>query len=156
MTLLEQREVEAAAIAPLYRAFARELGEERAREILAETIGELARAAGCTAAAALGGNSLEHLKHAVEKWRAGSALELTVLRDDAEAFEFNVTRCRFAEMYRRLGLADLGPMLSCSRDGKMIEGFNPELGFARTQTLMDGATHCDFRYASRPNDDRVP
>jgi hypothetical protein len=69
-----------------------------------------------------------------------------VLRDDGAAFEFNVTRCRFAEMYRSLGLADLGPILSCSRDGRMIDGFNPAIGFTRTQTLMEGATHCDFRY----------
>ncbi len=146
MTLLEQREIEAAAIAPLFRAFAREVGDDRARAILAETCGELARQAGCCSAAALGGNSIANLKHAVEKWKDGGALELTVLRDDDTAFEFNVTRCRFAEMYRRLGLADLGPILSCSRDAKMIEGFNPKIGFTRTQTIMEGATHCDFRY----------
>jgi len=49
-------------------------------------------------------------------------------------------------MYHRLGLADLGPVLSCSRDGRMIEGFNPGIAFTRTQTIMEGATHCDFRY----------
>ena len=149
MTLLEQREVEAAAIAPLYRAFAREVGEERARAILSETIGELARQSGCNVAAAVGGNSLEHLKQTVERWKAGGALELTVLRDDEDAFDFSVTRCRFAEMYRRLGLAELGPILSCARDGAMIAGFNPELGFTRTQTLMEGASHCDFRYSAQ-------
>jgi len=146
VTLLEQREIEAAAIAPLVRAFAREVGEERARAILAEAIGELARESGCRAAAALGGNDRAHLKQAVESWAAGGALELTVLRDDAQAFEFDVTRCRFAEMYRRLGLEDLGPILSCSRDARMIEGFNPAIGLTRTQTLMEGASHCDFRY----------
>ena len=49
-------------------------------------------------------------------------------------------------MYRRLGLADLGPLLSCNRDGSMIEGFDPDIEFRRTQTIMQGATHCDFRY----------
>ncbi|MFO0802562.1 MAG: L-2-amino-thiazoline-4-carboxylic acid hydrolase [Gemmataceae bacterium] len=146
---MEQREIEAAAIAPLYRAFAGEVGEERARAILADTVGELARQAGCSAAAAVGGNSLEHLKQAVERWKAGGALELTVVRHDADALEFNVTRCRFAEMYRRLGLADLGPILSCSRDARMVEGFNPGLGFTRTRTLMEGAEHCDFRFSAR-------
>lgn len=28
----------------------------------------------------------------------------------------------------------------------MIEGFNPAIGFARTQTILGGASHCDFRY----------
>lgn len=144
LPLLERREVEAGVIAPLFRAFAAEVGEERAREIVGVVIRDLAREAGCTAAAS--GNDLAHLKATVAKWTEGGALELTVLRDDAEAFEFDVTRCRFAEMYTRLGLAELGGLLSCSRDAAMIEGFNPEIVLTRTQTIMGGATHCDFRY----------
>jgi hypothetical protein len=146
LPLLRQREIEANVIAPLFRAFAAEVGEERARQILADTIRQLAHQAGCAAAGAVGGNDLEHFKRVVEKWTEGGALELTVLRDDAEAFEFDVTRCRFAEMYRRLGIAGLGPLLSCNRDGALIEGFNPGIEFTRTRTLMEGATHCDFRY----------
>jgi hypothetical protein len=146
LPLLQQREIEAAIVAPLFRAFAAEVGEARAREILAGVIRDLARRAGCAAAGAVGGNDLPHLRQAIERWRAGGALELTVLRDDADALEFDVTRCRYAEMYRRLGLEDLGPILSCGRDGAMIEGFNPAVAFCRTQTLMEGATHCDFRY----------
>ena len=144
LPLLQQREIEAGVIAPLFRAFAAEVGETRAREIIAGVIRELAKQAGCAAAAS--GNDLAHLKQAVAKWTEGGALELTVLRDDSEAFEFNVTRCRFAEMYARLGLADLGGLLSCNRDAAMIEGFNPEIDFRRTQTIMEGATHCDFKY----------
>jgi hypothetical protein len=151
--LLRQREIEANVIAPLFRAFAAEVGEDRARQILADVIRQLARQAGCAAAEAAGGNDLSHLKSVVERWTAGGALELTVLRDDAGAFEFDVTRCRFAELYHRLGLADLGPLLSCGRDGAMVDGFNPALEFRRTQTIMEGATHCDFRYR-RPDGPR--
>jgi hypothetical protein len=146
LSLLRQREIEAGVIAPLIRAFAAEVGEARAHEILAGVIRELARQAGCAAAAAARGNDLAHLKQAVEAWKADGALELTVLRDDAGVLEFDVTRCKYAEMYHRLGLADLGPVLSCQRDGAMIEGFNPAIAFTRTQTIMQGATHCDFRY----------
>jgi hypothetical protein len=144
LPLLQQREIEANVLALVFRAFAAELGEERAREVLAAAIRDLALQAGCVAAK--GGNDLDHLKQAVVKWTEGGALELTVLRDNAEVLEFNVTRCQFAEMYRRLGLADLGPILSCGRDGAMIEGFNPEITLTRTQTIMEGAPHCDFRY----------
>jgi hypothetical protein len=146
LPLLQQREIEAGVIAPLVRAFAAEVGEQRAREVVAGVVRELARQAGCAAAAAVGGNDLPHLKQAIETWKAGGALELDVLRDDGEHFQFNVTRCRYAEMYRRLGLADLGPILSCGRDGAMIEGFNPAIEFRRTHTLMEGAPYCDFRY----------
>jgi hypothetical protein len=146
MSLLQQREIEANVIAPIFRAFAAEIGETRAREILAGVIRDLARQSGCSAAEALGGNDITHLKHVAAKWTEGGSLELTVLRDDPQGFEFNVTRCRFAEMYRRLGIPELGPILSCGRDAALIEGFNPEITLTRTQTLMEGSTHCDFRF----------
>jgi hypothetical protein len=148
LPLLQQREIEANVIAPLLRAFAAEVGEECAREIVAGVIRELAKQGGCAAAAAVGGNDLAHLKEVVDRWRGGGALELTVLRDDAGAFEFNVTRCRYAELYHRLGLAELGAILSCNRDAAMIEGFNPGIAFERTQTILGGASHCNFRYRS--------
>ena len=146
LPLLERRQIEAAVIAPLFRAFAAEVGDERAREIVGGVIRDLAKQGGC--AAATSGNGLAHLKAAVAKWAEGGALELTVLRDDADAFEFDVTRCRFAEMYARLGLAELGELLSCARDAAMIDGFNPDIAFTRTQTIMGGASHCNFRYRS--------
>ncbi len=149
VTLLRQREIEAGIVAPLFRAFATEIGEVRAREILAGVVQELARKGGCAAATAVGGNDLAHLKLAIERWKAGGALELAVIRDDADAFHFDVTRCQYSEMYHRLGLAGLGPILSCSRDAAMVEGFNPDLEFSRTQTLMEGMSHCNFRYNRR-------
>jgi hypothetical protein len=147
--LVQRREIEAKVVAPLIRAFAAEVGEPRARQILADVIRGLAEQAGCDAAAALGGNDLPQLKQVVAGWRANGALELTVVRDDADRFDFDVTRCRYAELYHALGLADLGPLLSCDRDAGMIAGFNPGIAFTRTQTIMGGASHCDFRYRRR-------
>ncbi|MBN9118978.1 MAG: L-2-amino-thiazoline-4-carboxylic acid hydrolase [Planctomycetes bacterium] len=147
LPLLQQREIEAGVIAPLFSAFAAEVGEPRAREIVGGVIRDLAKRAGCAAAAH--GNGITHLKRVVEKWTEAGALELTVLRDTPDAFEFDVTRCRFAEMYAHLGLADLGGLLSCARDAAMIDGFNPDIALTRTQTIMEGATHCDFRFRKR-------
>ncbi len=144
--LLEQREIEAKIVGPLIQAFVGELGEERTRSVLTKVIRELAHHGGCAAVRLFGGNDLQSLAQAVELWRNNDALTLEVLQLDEERFDFNVTRCRFAEMYHRLGLGDLGGILSCSRDAAMIEGFNPEIGFTRTQTIMEGAAHCDFRY----------
>jgi hypothetical protein len=146
ISLLRQREIEARIVGPIFRAFAREVGEARARQILAEVIRELARASGCDAARRVGGNDVAHLAEAKERWRQDDALTLEVLRQDERALDFNVTRCRFAEMYHALGLGELGPILSCGRDGAMVEGFNPDIELTRTQTIMEGASHCDFRY----------
>ncbi|MBK9343276.1 MAG: L-2-amino-thiazoline-4-carboxylic acid hydrolase [Dehalococcoidia bacterium] len=71
-----------------------------------------------------------------------------VERDDAR-FGFNVTRCKFMEMYEELGARDLGYLLSCNRDFAMFEGMAPDVSFERTQTRMEGAPFCDFRYTAR-------
>jgi len=62
---------------------------------------------------------------------------------------FHVTRCRYAEFYKELGLADLGYLVHCNRDHAMIDGFNPDLKLSRTQTVMEGASHCDFRFTKK-------
>jgi hypothetical protein len=49
-------------------------------------------------------------------------------------------------MYRALGIPELGALLSCNRDFALIERFNPDVRLTRTQTIMEGATHCDFRF----------
>ena len=146
ISLLQQREIEARIVGPLYRAFAQEIGEERTGEIIARVIRELAKHSGCAAAERVGGNDVAKLAEAKERWQEGNALSLEVIRQDDQALDFNVTRCRYAEMYRALGLDHLGALLSCNRDAAMIEGFNPAIKLTRTQTLMEGASHCDFRF----------
>jgi hypothetical protein len=76
-------------------------------------------------------------------------LKLDALAQDGERLEFDVTRCRYAEMYRSLGIGELGAILSCSRDAALIEGLNPTFDLTRTHTIMDGASCCDFGYAKR-------
>ena len=150
ITLLQRREIEAGVIAPLYRAMVEQLGEDQARAILLTTIDRLAHDSGCLAAERTGGNDLAHLKQAVSGWTAGNALELTIIRDEPDQLAFDVTRCRYAEMYRRLGLAELGPLLSCRRDAAMMAGFNPRIRLERSQTIMEGADHCPFRFHLDP------
>ena len=55
-------------------------------------------------------------------------------------------RCRYAETYKAMGLGEIGHLLSCNRDGAFCEGYDPKLKLERTQTIMQGASHCDFRY----------
>jgi hypothetical protein len=73
-------------------------------------------------------------------------LQIEVLESTDTTYNFNVTRCRYAEMYRGLGIPELGGVLSCGRDYALGEGFNPDLKLIRTQTIMEGAPFCDFRY----------
>jgi hypothetical protein len=49
-------------------------------------------------------------------------------------------------MYKEMGIGDIGDLLSCNRDGDFCIGYNPDMELERTQTIMKGASHCDFRY----------
>ena len=85
----------------------------------------------------------------MDLWSQDDAVAFDLVEMTAERITMNVTRCRYAEMYKELGMADLGFTLSCARDFAMVEGFNPEIKLERTQTLMEGADHCDFRFSHK-------
>jgi hypothetical protein len=146
LPLLDQRELEARIVGPLIRAFAAEIGDERALVIVREVIAGLARESGAELAQVLGEQTLEAFAESLARWRENGALEIEVLEQSPSQLSFNVTRCRYAEMYRELGLADLGSSLSCQRDFALVQGFNSEIQLTRTQTIMGGASFCDFRF----------
>jgi hypothetical protein len=149
LTLLQQREIEARIVGPLILAFRAELGPERTLGIVRGVIADLARQGGAELARQLGEASLDAFAQGLDRWREGGALEIEVQEQSSERLSFNVTRCRYAELYRALGLADLGASLSCQRDFALVEGFNPEIELVRTQTIMEGAPYCDFRFRAR-------
>jgi hypothetical protein len=152
LPLLEQREIEAQIVGPLVRAFASELGSEKSLAIVGQVVRELARQSGGELARILGDQTLVAFAQSLDRWRENGALEIDIIEQSPEKLSFNVTRCRYAEMYRALGLADLGGSLSCQRDYALAEGFNPSIKLVRTQTIMEGAPHCDFRF--RKADDK--
>jgi hypothetical protein len=146
LALLERREIEAKVIGPLVRAVTGELGEEKTMALLRGVISDLARTSGKELAEMLGTATLEAFAQSLGRWSEGGALEIELIEASAERLDFNVVRCRYAEMYRALGLADLGASLSCQRDFSLVQGFNPEIRLTRTQTIMEGAPFCDFRF----------
>jgi len=148
ITHLERRRIEAGVLVPMIRAMQRELGEARANEIARKVIVELARRDGERWAAQFGAD-LAALDRVSGVWSAGGSLEIEPLRRSDRVLEFNVTRCRYAEYFKELGLPELGALFHCARDFAMVEGFNPGIGLKRTQTIMEGAPHCDFRFEAK-------
>ena len=146
LPLLARREIEAKIVGPLIRAFAAELGEEKTLALTRGVISDLARSSGTELASELGSATLEAFADRLDLWSEGGALEIERIETSAERLDFNVVRCRYAEMYRALGMADLGASLSCQRDFALIQGFNAEVRLTRSQTIMEGAPFCDFRF----------
>jgi hypothetical protein len=127
-------------------AMGKQFGREAVLAIARSVIIGLAESQGAQLANAVGGCSLAHFERTLDRWQADDALRIDLQESSAERFAFNVTRCRYAEMYRELGIPELGAILSCNRDAALMDGFNPDVAFTRTQTIMGGATHCDFVY----------
>ncbi len=150
MSVLLRRRIEAGVLGPVFKAFAEEVGIDRAREVMGKAIVQIAREQGRALAQRSGSNDLTAFASAREPWTRDDALESEVLEHSDTGFSFNVTRCRYADMYREMGLSELGFILSCGRDFALSQGFSPDIKLTRTQTIMQGASHCDFRYKLQP------
>lgn len=153
----EQVKIQAEVLLPVLYALRAELGTERANEVVYGALREWMKGSFATMAEQIEGNP-------AEKWHAISAaiepayiddLHIEKIRDDAEALEFDVTECRFADHFRRLNEPELGAILNCECDFHVAEIGKPEVVFSRKRTLMSGGSCCDFRYsfATRRNQD---
>jgi L-2-amino-thiazoline-4-carboxylic acid hydrolase len=145
ITHLERRKIEAGVLIPVVQAFQRAIGEDRAKEIAREAILELARKDGERWAQQFS-QDLAGMDEVFGVASSGGSLEIEQLKKSTEELHFNVTRCQYAEFFKELGLPKLGYLFSCNRDFAMAEGFSRGITLKRTQTIMEGAGYCDFRF----------
>ncbi len=152
LPIIERRRIEAELLKEVYETLTERYGKDNAKQVIAESVRRSSiKQAAQFAAQAEGGTSLQSFIDIQSNWTAENALEIDPIYRDEGRFDFNVTRCRYAEMYKAMGLGEIGGLLSCNRDGSFCEGYDPKLKLTRTQTIMEGATHCDFRYRYESN-----
>jgi hypothetical protein len=148
--ILARRRIEAEIIKPIYQILVREIGKERAQAVIGEAIENAAIEAGKNfAAQEPNGADLQSFAALQYLWEKDDALQVKVINQDPQHFDYNVTRCRYAEMYHQMGLGEIGHLLSCARDSQFIVGYAPDVELQRTQTIMSGASCCDFRYTAK-------
>lgn len=143
-----KRKLQAQVIGPIFAEMVEQVGEERASSILDAAIRKAAIAEGKEfAGKAPGGvTSMADFIKLYELWTADGALEITVHEATDRVFNFDVTRCKYAETYREMGLGKIGHLMSCNRDGTFCEGYDPRIKLDRKQTIMGGASCCTFCY----------
>lgn len=145
--ILARRKIEAGIIAPIYEEMRQQIGEEAAQGIIDTAIRKAAIKSGeHFAARTPGGTTLRTFQELQDLWTQDDALVIEVTKATDDEFHYNVKRCRYAETYREMGLGHIGHLLSCNRDGVFCTGYNPRITLERTQTIMEGASHCDFKY----------
>lgn len=143
--VLLRRETEARILAPVIEALAEAFGRQEVVDIVRAAIIKLAHEQGQTLAAEFG-DGPDAFMETLKFWTRDNALEIDVLVQTDTQLDFDVTRCRYAEMYRSLGIEDLGTVLSCNRDFAMVSGLNKNARLTRSQTILGGAPTCTFRY----------
>lgn len=143
---IEKRAIEALAVAPVIRAVAERIGMDSALAILREVNRQEAFQRGQSMRKSDGQNRVDELVDEVATWGEGGVWEMEVLERTPTTYFFNVIRCPYYEKYRELGLEEFGMEFSCCRDEPFARGFNPQLTLVRTQTIMEGADHCNFQY----------
>ena len=150
ITHLKSREIQAPLVSSILQGFAQEIGYEKTIEITKKVISEDAIRSGKKLAQQYSGNTMAELSKIVkEVWAQDDAMKIEMIKENDNELFFDVTYCGYAEMYEKMGIKELGVILSCSRDFPFMVGFNPEIELRRTRTIMEGATYCDFRYARR-------
>lgn len=145
--VIQQAKIQAQVLVPLVKALQAELGEVRANALVREALGDIYRRYGEEIWRTKNEKNLgKIMASGLATFAREDALDYRVIEQSQDAFEFDVTGCRYAEFYKELGEPELGFLLVCSADFPMAEGFGPDIKFMRTQTIMQGASHCDFRY----------
>jgi hypothetical protein len=145
--IIEQAKIQARVLVPLVKALQAELGEERANALVREALGDVYRRLGEEWWRAKESRHVgERVASAFASFAEGNALDYSVRSQSQDTYEFDVTGCRYAQFYKELGEPELGFLLVCSSDFPFAEGFGPDIKLTRSQTIMQGASHCDFRY----------
>ena len=143
--VLNRRETEARILVPLVESLVEAFGKEEVIEILSKTIKELSIKQGQDLALEYG-NDIDAFLKTLEFWKKDDALEIEVLEKSKTKLSFNVNRCKYAELYKAMGIEELGEIFSCNRDFAMVEGFNEKAKLKRAQTILGGSSCCTFRY----------
>jgi hypothetical protein len=145
--VIEQVKIQARVLVPLVKALQAELGAERANTPVRKALGDVYRRLGERWRRAREPVHVgENMASAFASFAKGDAIDFSVRAQSQDAYDIDVTRCRYAQFYKELGEPELGFLLVCSSDFPFAEGFGADMTLTRTQTIMQGASHCDFRY----------
>jgi hypothetical protein len=130
--LIDRVKIQAEVLVPLIKELETNLGKERAHALVRRSVQEF------------GTISL-----------GGDACDVEMRELSAERMALDVTGCRYATFFQQIGEPELGFLLLCSSDFPVAEAI-PGVELERTQTIMQGADFCDFRFRFLPDELAAP
>ena len=148
ISLLDEARLQAAVLVPVLRALREKLGKEQADRLVGDALRTWAKDLYHRMGESKPGTAREKWDAAWAEFRPriGNAVDREMLKDEPGVREYNVTRCAYAEFFKALGEPELGTILLCESDFHLADVGGDQVELRRTQTIMKGASYCDFRY----------
>jgi hypothetical protein len=143
-TLLQRVKAQAEVLIPLIRRLETEMGTERTHSILREVLSEYYRSMARTFVEQSDGDRMAAFMKFAEVSTAGGAIQMEARESPPGRIDADVVRCDYAKFFRAIGESELGFLLVCSGDFPVAETLG--IGLERSQTIMQGADHCDFHW----------
>ncbi len=152
VSLLDKTRMQAQVLVPVVRALRAELGKDKADAIVTQALRDWSKQLFAAIGDGIEGSPRRKWAAIQSVWGevSGREVDVEVLRQDKEALDIDVTRCRFAEFFRELGEPELGALLICAADFDIVAAGAGEVSLERAQTIMQGAPSCTFRYKFAP------
>jgi fumarate reductase iron-sulfur subunit len=133
------------------RELEQKYGSETIKEIVAKMLGGKISSDWGSMAETGGKNDLSTFIDILwNKYSGQAGLKWTETKKENKTV-MNCTYCPHAEKFKELEAADWGYELMCMADYYMLKGWNPNIRFERTKTLMQGDDCCDHTYIVESN-----
>ncbi len=141
--ILDAVKVQSRVVIPIVKALEQEIGKERAHAIVGKAIAD-------SYVAYRTRRGFEPNSHPREDGDAPAfPVERDVVEDNDGSYGHNITGCAFADYFRSIGEPEIGALMTCGVDFAGEALMRPDWDFNRTQTRMEGADFCDFRWRRR-------
>ena len=141
--MLEAIKIQSKVVIPIVKALEAEVGKARAHEIVGGAIAnayvEYRQRRGFDV----------DVHPGVEVDGPAFPVQKEVVEQSETAYGHNITGCAFADYFNSIGEPEVGALMTCGVDFAAEALMRPGWDFERTQTRMQGAAHCDFRWRKR-------
>ena len=143
-SILDAVKIQARALIPVVKALEAELGKEKAHSVVGRAIAESYAEFAASRTSERNTHPGDDVSGGFDYPSEGEVVERT-----DNAYATNITSCAFAEYFRTIGEPEIGALLTCGVDFAVNDKTRPDWEFTRSQTLMQGAAFCDFRWRRR-------
>jgi len=143
ISILDAVKIQARVVIPIVRALEAELGKEKAHALVGRALAE----AQASFAAKRVTSRDAHPREEVGAF--SYPVESEIVENTDHSLAIDMTACEFAKYFRSIAEPEIGALMTCGVDFAVNAKLRPSWDFARTQTQMQGAPFCDFRWRLR-------